>query len=66
MGKEPIISSKKNQASNKDFMPSFFQADAGERGLPALTSEIEEGSNVFSLIPPLPFHKVDFCLKYFY
>ena len=33
-------------------MPSFFQADAGERGLPALTSEIEEGSNVFSLIPP--------------
>ena len=31
-------------------MASFFQADAGERGLPALTSEIEEGSNLFS--PP--------------
>ena len=49
-GKRTDYKQQKNQASNKDFMASFFQADAGERGLPALTSEIEEGSNLFS--PP--------------
>ena len=53
-GKRTDYKQQKNQASNKDFMASFFQADAGERGLPALTSEIEEGSNLFSP-PPMPF-----------
>ena len=54
-GKRADYKQQKNQASNKYFMASFFQADAGERGLPALTSEIEEGSNLFSPPPPMPF-----------
>ena len=62
-GKRTDYKQQKNQAFNKDFMASFFQADAGERGLPALTSEIEEGSNLFSP-PPCPF-KLDFCQEYF-